>query len=61
MRKIQTYGRSDYLTVVKGVLVHRVDVSLETTEVMRNRFGLVWRLTGINHTTIEDVYQAELT
>lgn len=56
MRKIQTYGRSDYLTVVKGVLVHRMDVPLETTKVMRNRFGLVWHLTGINHTTIEDVY-----
>ena len=32
LRKIEAYNRSDYFTVVKGVLVHRENVSIETAE-----------------------------
>ncbi len=32
LRKIEAYSRSDYFTVVKGVLVHRENVSIEAAE-----------------------------
>jgi Holliday junction DNA helicase RuvB len=37
VRSIQAYGRSDFLTVVKGVLVRRENVALELAEQIANK------------------------
>ena len=37
VREIQAYNRSDYLTVVKGVLVHREGVSIDAAEEIAKR------------------------